>query len=145
MKVSAKGRYALRLMIDLAEHDNGEFIALKEISKRQNISVKYLEQIVVILGKGGFLRSTRGPQGGYMLTKDPSKYTAGDILRVIEGKLAPVACLEDEPNQCQRQEGCATLTFWEGLYRVINEYVDSVTLQDLVDKHKETAGWDFII
>ncbi|BFL47648.1 Rrf2 family transcriptional regulator [Lactonifactor longoviformis] len=145
MKISAKGRYALRLMIDLAEHNSGEYIPLKEISRRQEISVKYLEQIVVILGKAGYLRSTRGPQGGYMLAKDPGQYTAGDILRLIEGKLAPVACLEDETNQCLRQEACATLKFWEGLYRVINEYVDSVTLQDLAEEHRKSGALDFII
>lgn len=145
MKISAKGRYALRLMIDLAEHQNGEYIALKEISARQNISIKYLEQIVVILGKAGFLRSIRGPQGGYMLAREAASYTAGDILRVTEGKLVPIACLEDDPNQCKRQEECSTIHFWEGLYRVINEYVDSVTLEDLVLQHKKSAGWDFII
>jgi Rrf2 family protein len=145
MKISAKGRYALRLMIDLAEHNNGEYIPLKEISRRQEISVKYLEQIVVILGKAGYLRSTRGPQGGYMLARDPKQYTAGDILRVIEGKLAPVACLEDENNQCPRQETCSTLKFWEGLYHTINQYVDSVTLQDLAEEHMKSGAWDFII
>ena len=145
MKISAKGRYALRLMIDLAEHNSGEYIPLKEISRRQEISVKYLEQIVVILGKAGYLRSTRGPQGGYMLAKDPGQYTAGDILRLIEGKLAPVACLEDEINQCLRQETCATLKFWEGLYRVINEYVDSVSLQELAEEHRKSGALDFII
>ena len=145
MKISAKGRYALRLMIDLAEHNSGEYIPLKEISRRQEISVNYLEQLVVILGKAGYLRSTRGPQGGYMLAKDPGQYTAGDILRLIEGKLAPVACLEDETNQCLRQETCATLKFWEGLYRVINEYVDSVTLQELAEEHRKSGALDFII
>ena len=98
MKISTKGRYALRLMIDLAEHDNGGYTALKDISARQKISLKYLEQIVIQLSKSGFLESVRGSQGGYRLAKKPSKYTAGDILRVTEGTLAPVVCLETKTN-----------------------------------------------
>ena len=145
MKISTKGRYALRLMLDLALSNDGQPVSLRDVAKRQGISDKYLEQIVVILGKAGYLRSTRGPQGGYMLAKDPGQYTAGDILRLIEGKLAPVACLEDETNQCLRQETCATLKFWEGLYRVINEYVDSVTLQELAEEHRKSGALDFII
>ncbi len=94
MKYSTKSRYALRLMVDLTLHGNGDYIALKDISERQNISVKYLEQIVSVLGKAGMLKSVRGPQGGYKLAKDPSEYTAGDILRITEGNLAPIPCLE---------------------------------------------------
>ena len=133
MKISTKGRYALRMMLDIAERDTGEFIAIKEISERQGISVKYLEQIVTSLTRAGLLRSGRGPQGGYTLTKRPEQYTAGEILRAIEGKLAPVACLEGEINPCERSSICKTLHFWKGLNNVINEYVDSVTLQDLIE------------
>ncbi len=132
MKISSKGRYALRLMIDLAQHSDEGFISLKDISNRQNISVKYLEQIVTGLSKNGLLRSSRGPQGGYKLSYPPEEYKVGEILRTIEGKLVPVACLENEPNQCCRKDSCATIHFWEGLYSCINEYVDSYTLADLL-------------
>ena len=128
MKISTKGRYALRLMIDLAEHNDGTYIALKDISARQEISVKYLEQIVSQISKSGFLKSSRGPQGGYCLMKQPSEYTVGAILRAIEGNLAPVACLVQTPNECRRYKECKTLPFWEGLYETITDYVDSVTL-----------------
>ena len=104
MKISTKGRYALRLMLDLAMRDTGEYISLRDVSSRQEISAKYLEQIVTQLGRAGFVKSTRGPQGGYKLAKDPSEYTVGSILRLIEGSLAPVACLEGENNECPRQD-----------------------------------------
>ena len=132
MKISTKGRYALRLMIDLAQHDAGGYIPLRDISKRQEISAKYLEQIVVQLSRAGFVRSIRGAQGGYQLSRPPAEYTVGDILRITEGSLAPVACLEHEPIECGRAGDCITLDFWRGLYKVINDYVDSVTLEDLI-------------
>ena len=100
MKVSTKGRYALRIMIDLAEHNTGEYIRLKDISKRQGITLKYMEQIMPILTKSGYVKSFRGNNGGYMLAKRPEEYTAGEILRAAEGSLAPVGCIEDEPNAC---------------------------------------------
>lgn len=137
MKVSTKGRYALRLMIDLAEHDNGSFIPLKEISARQDISIKYLEQIVNQLGRSGLLRSVRGAQGGYRLSRPIQDYTAGEILRVTEGGLAPVACLEVGAKECPRSEICSTISFWNDFADVINNYVDSITLEDLVNQHKE--------
>lgn len=145
MKVSTKGRYALRLMIDLAERNNGKYTTLKEISARQKISVKYLEQIVILLSKAGLLESVRGPQGGYKLAKKPSKYTAGDILRVTEGSLAPVACLETKTNQCLSYDKCSTVDFWQGLYNTIQNYVDLVTLEDLVNKHIGKTSNDFSI
>ena len=122
MKISTKGRYALRLMIDLAQHDAGGYIPLRDISKRQQISAKYLEQIVVQLSRAGFVISTRGAQGGYQLARHPSEYTVGDILRITEGSLAPVACLEHEPVDCPRVDECITLSFWRGLYDAINNY-----------------------
>lgn len=131
MRISTKGRYALRLMIDLAERDGEGFISLKDVAERQEISVKYMEQIVTVLCKVGFLKSLRGAQGGYKLAKLPKEYTVGDILRVTEGDLAPVACLEDKQNQCPRYSKCITVEFWQGLYDVVNKYVDSVTLADL--------------
>lgn len=132
-------------MVDLTLHANGDYIALKDISERQNISVKYLEQIVSVLGKAGMLKSVRGPQGGYKLAKDPSEYTAGDILRITEGNLAPIPCLENEENDCDRISQCATLDFWKGLYDTVNSYVDGVTLQDLAERFKLKNSIDFII
>ena len=132
MKVSTKGRYALRIMIDLAEHNTGEYIRLKDISKRQGITLKYMEQIMPILTKSGYVKSFRGNNGGYMLAKKPEEYTAGEILRAAEGSLAPVGCIEDEPNACGHYEQCRTVRFWEGLWDVIIEYTDQFTLADLM-------------
>lgn len=132
MKVSTKGRYALRIMADLAMHSNGEYIRLKDISERQAITLKYMEQIMPSLTKAGYVKSYRGNNGGYMLARKPEEYTVGEILRSTEGSLSPLACIEDTPNQCPRKEECTTLAFWEGLWKVINEYVDSITLADLI-------------
>lgn len=145
MKISTKGRYALRMMIDLAEHQNCGFVALKDIADRQNISKKYLEQIIPILGKSDILKTTRGSQGGYMLSKSPDKYTVGEILRLTEGSLAPVDCLNQDPIECERSSECATLPVWQGLNRVINEYLDSITLQDILDQQRERYMNDYII
>ena len=145
MKISTRGRYALRLMLDLALHDTGEYVSLRDISARQEISVKYLEQIVTALGRAGLVRSVRGPQGGYRLAKAPADYTAGDILRTIEGSLAPVACLDDAPNACPRAGECATLVLWERLFRAINETVDGMTLADLAEIQRAKAGSDYVI
>lgn len=134
MTISTKGRYALRVMIDIAVNSDGEYITLKEISERQEISVKYLEQVVSLLNKAGFLHSLRGNNGGYKLSKKAEEYTAGDILRAAEGSMAPIACLKDDENQCKRSDLCSTLPFWEKYYQVINEYVDSVTLQELAEQ-----------
>ncbi len=137
MKVSTKGRNALRLMIDLGLNSvDGSYISLKDISKRQGISVKYLEQIVTPLSRSGMLRSARGAQGGYRLAKNPKEYTAGQILRAMEGSLAPIACLEFLPNECERYDKCATIEFWEGMNKVITDYVDSVTLDQLIEQQK---------
>lgn len=145
LKISTKGRYALRLMLDLAEHREEGFVALKDIAKRQNISKKYLEQIVPLLNKSGVLRTIRGYQGGYMLAKAPDQYTVGDILRITEGSLAPVSCLEDEENLCPRAEECVTLGVWKGLNKVINEYLDSITLQTILDENQSLAGDEYCI
>lgn len=136
MKVSTKGRYALRLMVDLGVHGGEDkYISLKDISARQNISIKYLEQIVTPLHRAGLVRSIRGAQGGYRLSRDPERYTAGEILRAIEGSFAPIACLESDVNECERYKVCPTVGFWEGMYKVISEYVDSVSLKQLIDEH----------
>lgn len=137
MKISTKGRYALRLMLDLAVNNTGEPVRIKDIASRQEISDKYLEQIISVLNKAGYVRSLRGPQGGYKLARDPKEYTVGMILRLTEGSLAPVACLEDDENQCSRQDECATLILWEKLYDAIKDVVDGYTLADLVDWQME--------
>ena len=144
MKISTKGRYALRLMVDLAEHKDSGFIALKDVAKRQNISKKYLEQIVPVLNGAGLLATNRGNRGGYKLAKEPKEYTVGDILRITEGSIAPVSCLESDVNSCERKNFCQTLYVWEGLYKVVNEYLDSITVQDIVDKIGNTT-LDYII
>jgi len=136
VRISTKGRYALRLMIDLACHNTGEYITLKEISIRQEISLKYLEQIITLLNKAGYLYSTRGAYGGYKLAKEPKDYTVGEILRITEGSLAPVTCIESEFNECMRSKNCATQEYWKGLYEVINNYLDTTTLEDLLNRQK---------
>ena len=133
MKISTKGRYALRLMIDVAVHGGEEFVSLKDVAARQGISMKYLEQIAGLLGKAGFLRSGRGALGGYRLTKAPEEYTLGSILRLTEGNLAPVACLEQNPVECRRMAECRTLPMWRKLNTMINDYFDGITLADLVN------------
>lgn len=145
MKISTKGRYALRLMLDLAANYNGEYISLKVISQRQNISNKYLEQIITILSKAGYVKSVRGSNGGYKLAKSPENYTVGMIIRLTEGSLAPVACLEGEENDCARSESCVTLSVWKKLYKAINEVVDNITLEDLVNEEKSINGGNYEI
>ncbi len=129
MKISTKGRYALRVMIDIATQKQEGYISLTDIAKRQEISNKYLEQIIGKLLKAGYLKSARGNSGGYMLSKKPKEYKVGDILRVMEEKLSPTDCVTEG---CSRQENCKTFSFWKGLDDVISEYVDSKTLEDLI-------------
>lgn len=143
MKVSTKGRYALRLMLDLALNQTGEPVSLKDISKRQGISDKYLEQIISVLNKAGYVKSVRGPQGGYSLTKQPEEYTVGMILRLTEGSLAPVACVEEE-GTCEKVSSCATILVWKKINEAINEVVDHMTLADLVDAEKQHIN-DYVI
>lgn len=140
MKISTKGRYALRLMLDLAMKPSGEYITIKSIAERQQISDKYLEQIISVLNRAGYVKSVRGAQGGYRLTKPASDYTVGMILRVIEGNLAPVSCLEEETNECSRCGTCATLEVWKQLEDAINNVVDQITLSDLVERQKTKCG-----
>lgn len=145
MKISTKGRYALRLMLDLAMNNTGEFITIKSIAKRQEISEKYLEQIISLLNRAGYVRSVRGAQGGYKLAKEPSEYTVGMILRLTEGSLSPVACVDDDANECNRSNICVTVGVWKELYAAILGVVDHITLQDLVEKQKSMASYDFTI
>lgn len=138
MKFSTKDRYALRLMVELANHAPEEFVSLKEISARQNISLKYLEQIITPLSRAGLVVSGRGSQGGYRLVKPPEQYTAGEILRAVEGELATIPCLESGAADCPHRNACRTVGFWSGLNDVINRYVDSVTL-DTLRRDPQTA------
>ena len=132
MKISTKGRYALRLMLDLAMDTSGEPVRIKDVAERQEISVKYLEQIVSILAKAGYVRSIRGPQGGYRLSREPDDYTVGMILRRTEGSLTPVECAEAEPGACSREDTCVTRKLWKELDEAIRSVVDKYTLEDLV-------------
>lgn len=134
MKISTKGRYALRLIIELAERKEDGYISLKNIAVNQNISKKYLEQIIPVLSSSKIVVTNRGAQGGYKLAKSPDKITIGDILRLTEGSLSPVSCVDEDPVTCPRSESCPTFSVWQGLSKVINEYLDSVTIQDIVDR-----------
>ncbi len=131
MKISTKGRYALRVMIDLALNSSEKYITSKEIAERQEISNKYLEQIIAMLNKAGYLETARGNTGGYKLAGNPNEYIVGDILKATEGELTPINCLTEE-GKCKRQEECKTHSFWKGLDDVINEYINSKTLEDLI-------------
>lgn len=144
MMISTKGRYALRMLVELARRKDEGYIALKDIAESQGISKKYLEQIVSILNKPEILKKNRGYQGGYMLAQAPDCYTVGDILRMTEGGLAPVACLEQDEVACERAGYCETLFVWEGLYKTITEYLDGITLQDILDRNND-GSYDYMI
>ena len=135
MKISTKGRYALRMMLEFALHPD-QYTKINEVARNQQISDKYLEQIVNILTRAGYVKSVRGAQGGYRLTRPAEEYTVGMILRLTEGSLAPVACLDDSPNQCHRADCCASLSVWKELEEAINNVVDHVTLADLVEEQR---------
>ena len=143
MLISTRGRYALRVMIDLAEHQEEGFIPLKAIAQRQGISEKYLESIMKLLVKAKLLNGLRGKGGGYQLTKAPEQYTAGSILRMTEESMAPVSCLESGAEACPRAAECRTLSLWKGLDKVINDYLDNFTLADLM--HSDPDGYDYVI
>lgn len=143
MLVSTKGRYALRVMIDLAEHQTDGFIPLKIIAERQEISEKYLENIIKLLVKARLLTGVRGKGGGYKLAKAPEQYTVGSILRVTEESMAPVACLDPGADACPRAAECRTLNMWRGLDKLISDYFENITLADLM--HSDPNGFDYII
>ena len=145
MKISTKGRYALQMLLDLAENKNDGFIALKEIAKRQKISKQYLEQIIAIINNSKLLRANRGKLGGYMLAKEPSEITVGHILRVTEGNLSATACLEGDVNRCEMAGSCKTLYIWKELNKVITDYLDSVTLQDILNNYQNQDFYDYVI
>lgn len=140
MKISTKGRYGLRVMLDLARHGRDRRIPLREISERQNITVKYLEQIITPLVRAGYIESYRGNLGGYMLKVPPQEVTLGDVLRTMEGSLAPVACLEDNAESCPRQDSCETLIIWREFSNMVEEYFDGITVADLMDGNHETCS-----
>lgn len=144
MKISTKGRYALRLMLDLASNDSGTPIRLKDVAKRQGISEKYLEQIISILNKAGFVRSVRGPQGGYSLSRTPADYTVGMILRLTEGSLCPVDCAAEENGGCDREDTCVTRMLWKKLDDAISSVVDHVSLEELLSWQNARAD-DYVI
>ena len=137
MKISTKGRYALRLMLDLALNNSGKPVRIRDVSERQNISDKYLEQIISVLNKARFVRSIRGPQGGYLLTRRPEEYTVGMILRLTEGTLAPVSCLREDQEPCEKSDSCCTLPIWKGLADLIDKYFDEMTLADVLQSKQE--------
>lgn len=139
MKISTRGRYALRLMLDIAVTGGDEYVSLKSIAERQQISGKYLEQIINSLCRAGYVKSARGMQGGYKLARPAEQYSVGSILRTIEGNLVPVACMEDEPNRCPRSSQCATLDIWKQIDDAVNNVVDNTTLADLVEKQKNVC------
>ena len=134
MMISTRGRYALRVMIDLAENSDGSYLAMKEVAQRQGISLKYLERILPLLVDGGLVEGLRGKGGGYRLTRDPEEYPIGEILRLTEGDLAPVACLEKGASPCERTANCQTLPLWKELDTLVNGFLDSKTLADLIQK-----------
>ena len=136
MKISTRGRYALKIMLDLALNYSDDYVSLRGISERQGVSAKYLEQIIAMLSNAKLIKSTRGKSGGHRLAKHPREYTVGEILRATEGSLAPISCVEDSPNQCTQSCSCPTLFFWEGLNKAINDYIDSTTLEDVVNQEK---------
>jgi Rrf2 family protein len=140
MKISTKGRYALRLMIDLASTDLNTPVSLKDVARRQNISDKYLEQIIAVLNKAGCVKSVRGAQGGYLLRKKPEEYTVGMILRLTEGSLSPVSCIEDDEIVCDKADQCVTSIVWKRINDAVNEVVDNITLQDLLDWQNQKMG-----
>ncbi|MDE6365280.1 MAG: Rrf2 family transcriptional regulator [Lachnospiraceae bacterium] len=138
MTISTKGRYALRIMLDLAGHP-GETVKLRDIASRQGISEKYMEQIIAVLNKAGSVRSIRGAQGGYQLVKAPAEYTVGMILRMTEGSLAPVECLAENALSCEREGRCATVEIYRRIYDAVNGIVDTMTLQDLLEIERSKA------
>ena len=134
MVVSTKGRYALRVMIDLAEHQNESYIPMKDVANRQHVSLKYMEKIMPVLSKNNLVEGVHGKGGGYRLTRTPDAYTVGEILRLTEGDMAPVACLECNAAPCDKTADCRTLPMWTDFYKLMNEYFDGITLADLMKK-----------
>ncbi len=142
MKISTRGRYSLRMMIDLSQHYNEGFIALKDISERQNISKKYLEQIVPFLNRSGLLIANRGHLGGYQLARPPAEITVYDIILSAEGSIYSVSCMDNNPNLCPNKDTCLTLPIWEGLHEVTTNYLNSITLLDILNSQKDISDYN---
>lgn len=141
MKISTKGRYGVKAMLDLALHSDGNPVALKSIAERQGISESYLEQLIAILKKNGLVNSIRGAQGGYLLAHDPKDIIVGDIIRALEGSLAPADCvIEEDPAPCSKADGCVTRVLWEKIRDSVNDVIDSVTLQDMIDGYYKKSN-----
>lgn len=145
MKISTKGRYSLRVLLDMAEHKDEGYIPLKAIAERQEISKKYLDQIMMLLNRTGYLKTARGAQGGYKLAKSPEQYSLGAILRLTEGGISPVVCLEEDSEDCGRRQTCMARKAWKGLEDVMMEYLDNLTLQDILDRYGGHVPLDFSI
>lgn len=145
MKISTRARYGLRIMVDLAQHRDEGYISLKTIAVRQGISKRYLDQIMLLINRTNFLSTTRGAQGGYKLAKEPKEYSLGDIIRVTEGGFAPIQCLEDEEHECGREGNCIARKVWQGLNDVMADYVNNLTLQDILDKYDTDSRPDLAI
>ena len=143
MVISSKGRYALRVMVDLAEHGGDGYVSMRDVARRQEISDKYAGQIMTLLSRAGLVDGVTGKGGGYRLTRRPEEYPLGEILRLTEGSLAPVACLEETAEACPRSQQCRTLALWQGLDKVIHDYLDSVTIADLIEQCP--VGDDYVI
>lgn len=134
MKISTRGRYSLRMMIDLAQNYDNGFVALKDISERQAISKKYLEQIIPFLNRSGLLLANKGHMGGYKLSRKPSEINIREILESAEGTLTPVSCMDNNPNICEKCDDCVTLPIYKGLYEVVNKYFEGITLEDIINR-----------
>ncbi len=143
--ISTRGRYALRMMVDLAEHKTEGYISLKDIAERQEVSKKYLEQIIPMMNRSGLLQTVRGYQGGYRLSREPKEISVWEILNAAEGSMVPVACLESEKNTCPRSGECATLPVWEGLKDVVSEYLSGISLQTILEEKQAKAGNSYTI
>ena len=143
MMVSTKGRYALTVLVDLARNYDGGYVALSDIAERENLSVKYLENIIAILNKGGMLKSLRGKNGGYMLAREPKDYNISDVLLLTEGSLAPVNCIMQEGVQCDKAATCSTLPLWIGLDRAIEDYLSKITLEDIITGNRRKMLGDY--
>lgn len=142
MLISTRGRYALRVLIDLAEHNDGKYIPMKDVAERQNISLKYLERILPVLTQSKLVIGQHGKGGGYRLSRSPDEYTAGEILRLTEGNLAPISCLECNAEPCERAAECRTLEMWSNFYKMTNDYFDNITIADLM---KTGQSNDYVI
>lgn len=141
MKISTRGRYAFRMMIDLAQHYNEGFIALKDISARQNISKKYLEQIIPFFNRSNLLLANKGHMGGYQLARHPSEITVREILESAESRLTPVSCMDNVPNLCENADNCLTLPVYQGLYKVILDYLNGITLSDVISQKNDSCAY----